>query len=204
MCAQACSIVAYAEFNFSKFATHLLDLDFLRCFIGVGEDVPSFVCVLPCRLSSSERANFRPHPGAKQTNGLSPVCVRMWVVRWSDLLNPLPQDSPSKAMASSGSRRASAPSVSACKRGYGDGCIEIKSNFYLPPPPRKAERKKGERKRARTYIWKVYLQCAFVCVGWARPNVRTVSDTLQSRNSTASLQCGSWHVSPNGNASCTC
>lgn len=35
-----------------------------------------------CLFLSSERANRRPQ--VSQANGFSPVCVRMWVVRWSD------------------------------------------------------------------------------------------------------------------------
>jgi len=37
------------------------------------------------RERSSLRENRRPH--WSQANGFSPVCVRWWVVRWSDLLN---------------------------------------------------------------------------------------------------------------------
>ena len=49
----------------------------------------SFWCTFRCLFFSSERANLRPH--LSQANGFSPVCVRMWVVRWSDLVNLLMQ-----------------------------------------------------------------------------------------------------------------
>ena len=39
--------------------------------------------IFMCRRLSSERAKRRPQ--TSQANGFSPVCVLMWVVRWSDL-----------------------------------------------------------------------------------------------------------------------
>ncbi|KFD55547.1 hypothetical protein M514_03599 [Trichuris suis] len=40
-----------------------------------------FKCTFPCRFLSSLRANRLPQ--TSQTNGFSPVCVRICVVKWS-------------------------------------------------------------------------------------------------------------------------
>lgn len=38
------------------------------------------LCILECRVSSSERLKRLEHPGKVQAWGFSPVCVRMWRV----------------------------------------------------------------------------------------------------------------------------
>lgn len=55
----------------------------VRSELEEAEDFRSFCrrWIFVCLFLSSLRANFLPQKS--QANGFSPVCVRMWVVRWS-------------------------------------------------------------------------------------------------------------------------
>lgn len=51
----------------------------------------AFSCTPMCLLSWSGRGNLFPQPGYAQANGLSPVCVRICLVRFDASTKPLSQ-----------------------------------------------------------------------------------------------------------------